>query len=67
MNKIRLNVDGLTVESFTAGAAPEEATGTVLAANLATSTGNCATCKGATCFTSCAGAGGAVVCTCPIA
>lgn len=66
MNKIRLNVDGLAVESFTAGAPPEESVGTVHAAHLATSTGNCATCKGATCFTSCAGAGAYPVCTCPI-
>ncbi|MBV9108289.1 MAG: hypothetical protein JO306_02655 [Gemmatimonadetes bacterium] len=65
MNKIRLNVDGLSVESFTAGAAAEESTGTVHANLAPTHTGNCATC-GATCFTSCAGAGGAAVCTCPI-
>jgi hypothetical protein len=65
MNKIRLDVDRLAVETFTTGARPEEAMGTVHGAG-ATATGACATCKGATCFTSCAGAGAAVACTCPI-
>jgi hypothetical protein len=67
MNKIRLNLDHLAVESFATGQAPEEASGTVLAAFAPTqSGGNCATCRGATCFTSCAGAGGYPACTCPI-
>ncbi|HEX8903379.1 MAG TPA: hypothetical protein VF771_00910 [Longimicrobiaceae bacterium] len=65
MNKMRLSLDRLAVESFATGQVPEEATGTVHGA-MATSTGNCATCKGATCFTSCAGAGAYPVCTCPI-
>ena len=65
MNKVRLNVDGLVVESFPTGKADEVLTGTVHAA-MATNTGNCATCGGATCFTSCAGAVGYPMCTCPI-
>ncbi|HEX6746369.1 MAG TPA: hypothetical protein VF092_03565 [Longimicrobium sp.] len=67
MNKIRLSLDRLAVESFTTGKQAEEASGTVHAAFAPTSTGgNCATCRGATCFTSCAGAAGDVACTCPI-
>jgi len=66
MNKIRLTLDRLAVESFATGQVPEEATGTVHGALAATATGNCATCRGATCFTSCAGAGGDIACTCPI-
>ncbi|HSU14854.1 hypothetical protein [Longimicrobium sp.] len=65
MNKMRLNVDGLSVESFPTGERPAESQGTVHANWAPTNTGgNCATCGGATCFTSCAGAGGH--CTCPI-
>lgn len=66
MNKIRLKLDRLTVESFATGQVPEEAQGTVHGALAATATGGCATCKGATCFTSCAFAAGDVACTCPV-
>ena len=65
MNKIRLDVDGLAVETFATGRAEEVLTGTVHAA-MATATGNCATCKGATCFTSCAFQAGDAACTCPV-
>ncbi|HEX8903380.1 MAG TPA: hypothetical protein VF771_00915 [Longimicrobiaceae bacterium] len=65
MNKMRLNVDPLTVETFATGKAEEVLTGTVHAA-MATATGACATCKGVTCFTSCAFAGGDANCTCPV-
>jgi hypothetical protein len=65
MNKIRLNLDRLSVDSFATAAAPE-ARGTVDAAWARTNTGACATCGGATCFTSCS-PGGDIACTCPIA
>jgi hypothetical protein len=65
MKKIRLDVDHLAVESFATGQLAEEAKGTVHGAFAITSTGNCATCKGATCYTSCAFEGGDA-CTCPI-
>ncbi len=67
MNKIRLNLDRLAVESFPTAEKADDLLGTVHAAFAPTGTGgNCATCRGATCFTSCAGAAGDVACTCPI-
>lgn len=67
MKKLSLKLDELAVESFptTREAAPE--LGTVHGAMAPTNTGgNCATCRGETCFTSCPGGGGDPACTCPI-
>ena len=66
MNKIRLSLDGLSVESFPTAGKADDLLGTVHAFAPTGTGGACATCKGATCFTSCAGAGANVACTCPI-
>lgn len=58
MKKLTLRVDTLRVDSFPTASA-ETLRGTVQGAEMATG-------SGASCFTSCAGAGGHPVCTCPI-
>jgi hypothetical protein len=71
MRKLNLRPDTLHVESFPVADVPDEARGTVRAAEMLTvrtaQCGTCGgnTCAGATCFTSCA-PGGHPACTCPI-
>jgi len=69
MEKLKLHIDALEVESFPTSEAADGA-GTVLGAEATLHTGQCGTCAGPTCngdtcFTSC-GAGGDPACTCPI-
>jgi hypothetical protein len=70
MKKLELRIDRIDVETFTVAELPEEARGTVAAAEYSVRTAQCGscggyTCEGASCFTSCS-PGGNPACTCPI-
>ncbi|HEX8692717.1 MAG TPA: hypothetical protein VF746_09875 [Longimicrobium sp.] len=68
MKKLNLKLDELAVESFPTTIEPVVERGTVHGA-MATRTGNCATCNGPSCYTSCRAEDGLIYdqqCTCPV-